>query len=53
MFHTDDRIGLGSLYAPAALVVHGRGNGQPLLPLHCPFWLRPVSTFGLFDVTTL
>jgi hypothetical protein len=29
MFRTDDRIGLGSLYAPTALDVHGGRNGSP------------------------
>ena len=52
MFRTDDRFGLGTLYAPAALVVHGGRAGSPHTRCE-PFWPGPGSIFGPLDVTTL
>ena len=43
MFRTDDMIGLGPLYAPTALIIHGGRNGTPTLAV-LPFWLGPDST---------
>ena len=42
--------GLGSLFPPVALSVHDRGGFSPCAH-HSAFWLKPVSTFGLFGLT--
>jgi hypothetical protein len=43
--------GLGPLYSPVALIVH-EGSIAILPTRHVAFWLKPVSIFGLFWVTT-
>lgn len=50
MFRSNDRIGLGSLYPPAALCAHDEGELSPRTRCFA-FWLRPASTFGLLFVT--
>ena len=43
--------GLGPTCSPVMLVVSERGNWIPLYPSRT-FWFKPVSTFGLFALTT-
>jgi hypothetical protein len=54
-FHTNDRIGLGSLCPPAACLYKTlpmTGDTQAPVPAALPFWLRPKSILGRFSLTT-
>jgi hypothetical protein len=51
VFRTTDRMdGVGPLFSPMVLCAHDRGNFSPCAH-HVAFWLKPVSTFGLFCIT--
>ena len=51
VFCTGNRDGLGPLYPPVALGVHERAI-KKASARHGAFWLKPLSIFGLFLVTT-
>jgi hypothetical protein len=47
---TDPVDGVGPPFSPVVLSAHDRGNFSPCAH-HIAFWLKPVSTFGLFCIT--